>query len=319
MSFTLSCRIIIGQYEFRYVAETVIEQSRKQMGDRATIVLPSRYKSQFLCNLVKGGDPVIIGLGYDGRIEKEFEGYVSDVSYRQPVQIQCEDGMYIFKRRTPKARSWSSVKLAEVLRYLVGEVELFEVPDITLSPFAIKPGGSVYAVLQQIRDKYGLEIFFRDGKLVVTVPTYADSRERVRYDLERNVIDPSLTFRRVDDVRIRVKAVSILPGNKRLTVDVGDMDAASTTTLHFYNVTVEAELRRLASDKLRNLKYDGFSGTLTTFGLPRARKGMIAEIRDARFDGSRSGAYQIDAVKQTFGRGGYRREVSLGRRVDSNG
>lgn len=317
MSLLLSCRIIIGKYEFKNIANAHIEKSRKTLGDSASITLPSRYKQEFLCNVIKGGDKVTIGLGYNNQIVKEFEGYVSDVAYKAPVEIRCEDEMYTLKRLKPKAKSWKSVKLVDVIKYLVSEVKTNDVPDITLSNFVIKADGNVYSVLQKLRDTYRLDIYFKGKQLVVSIASYADSADKIKYHLERNVINPALTYRRIDDVRLRVKAISILPNNKRLTVDVGDGDTASTTTLHFYNVTVEAELRKLAADRLKNMKYDGFSGTLTTFGVPYAEPGMVAEIKDTRFDGSRSGSYNIDAVAVDFGKGGFRREVTIGRRATS--
>lgn len=319
MSLVLSCRLIIGKYEFSSVADVRIDKSRKRLGNTATITLPARYKNEFLCNVLKGGDSVIIGLGYNGKIEREFEGYVVDVAYKKPVEIRCEDEMYLLKRIQPKAKSWRSVKLIDIMKYLVSGVQLREVPDITLSSFAIKPGGSVYAVLQQLRDTYGLDIFYTGKTLTVTVASYADGDGdgKVKYHLERNVINPALTYRRVDDVRLRVKAISILPNNKRLTVDVGDDEPASTTTMHFYNVSVEAELRKLATDKLSNMKYTGFSGSLTTFGVPYVEPGMVAMIKDTRFNDSRSGSYLIESVATSFGKSGFRREVTIGRRVSS--
>lgn len=318
MSLVLTMQADIGKYTFRSLSEVRISRSRSELAATASITLPSEYDSQYLCNVLQGGDRVSIRLGYEGYgIREEFTGYVVDVSQRRPVVIECEDEMYQLKRQHPKAKSWRKVKLAEVLRYLVPEAQLDEVPDVTLSPFAVKGGGSVFDAIEELCSKYGLEAFYQGGKLHVMVP-YTDMKAgTARYDLEQNVIRPDLTFRREGDVRIKINAVSILPSNKKLRIDVGDSDAASVTTLHFYNVTTEAELRRLAQDKLKTMKYDGFSGSITTFGIPYAEPGMTAEIRDRRFSGNRYGRYMIDAVTTTAGRGGFRREVKIGRALSN--
>ena len=319
MSYVLTMQADIGKYTFRSLSEVRISRSRSELAATASITLPSEYDSQYLCNVIKGGDRVSIRLGYDGHgIREEFTGYVVDVSQRRPVVIECEDEMYQLKRQHPKAKSWKKVKLVEVIRYLVPGAQLDEVPDVTLSPFSIKGGGSTFDAIEELCDKYGLQAFYQGGQFHVMVP-YTDMKlDTARYDLEQNVIRPDLTYRREGDVRLKINAVSILPSNKKLRIDVGDSDAASVTTLHFYNVTTEAELRRLAQDKLRTMKYDGFSGSITTFGIPYAEPGMTAEIRDRRFSGNRYGRYMIDAVTTTAGRGGFRREVKIGRAL-SNG
>ena len=313
MSFIPMKEATIGRYIFRTLSSVTIRRSRKEIAATAEITLPAEYDGKYLCNEIKGGDEVVIALGYDDRKTEEFRGYVVDVAQRRPVVIQCEDETYRLKRMSPKARSWSSVKLKEIIAYVLPDAKTHDLPDVTLSPFQIKPGGSVFDVLEKLVKTYGLQAFFKDKTLHVTVPYYDMNDGTVRYDLERNVIRPDLTFRREGDVRIHVRAVSILRNNKKLTADVGDSDASAITTLHFYNVTTVAELKRLAEDRLKTMKYGGFSGTLLTFGVPYAEPGMAAEIRDRRFSGNRFGRYMIDAVTTTSGTGGFRREVEIGR------
>lgn len=316
MSYVVNMQADIGKYTFRSLAEVRIERSRKELAATAEITLPSEYRTRYLCNEIVGGDSVAIRLGYNGQLREEFTGYVADVAQRRPVVIHCEDEMYTLKRSHPAARSWQTVKLSEVVEYLLPDASIDGVPNVTLSQFTIKPGGSVFEALEDLTKKYGLQAFYQGGRLHVTIPYYDMDVDTVRYDLERNVIRPDLTFRREEDVRMEIRAVSILPNNRKLQVDVGDSDAASITTLHFYNVTTEAELRRLAEDRLRTMKYAGFSGSITTFGIPYAEPGMAAEIRDRRFSGNRFGRYMIDAVTTTCGRGGFRREVQIGRALN---
>lgn len=303
----------IGRYIFRTLSSVTVRRSRKEIAATAQITLPAEYDGKYLCNEIKGGDEVVISLGYNDRKREEFRGYVADVSQRRPVVIQCEDETYQLKRMSPQARSWSSVKLKDVINYVLPKAETHDLPDVTLTPFQIKPGGSVFDVLEKLVKTYGLQAFFEGKTLHITVPYYDMNSGTAYYDLERNVIRPDLTFRREGDVRIHVRAISILRNNKKLKADVGDSDASTITTLHFYNVTTVAELKRLAEDRLKTMKYGGFSGTMLTFGIPYAEPGMAAEIRDRRFSGNRFGRYMIDGVTTTSGIGGFRREVEIGR------
>jgi len=319
MSLWLSCYITIGKYYFEHVHELSIVKSRKRIANTATIKLPNRYSGEFLCNHIKGGDPVSISIGYNDELREEFVGYISEVEFNTPVVITCEDEIYNLKRRKPTAKSWPSTTLAEVLKYLVPDATLTGVPDVTLAPFYVYADKSVASALQELRDNFGLEINFRGKNLFVGVPLTepdAANAETVIYDIEKNVIDPRLNFRRAEDVRIKVNAKSITADNKVLTAEAGDADGSSTT-MHFYNITSVAELQRQAEEKLKVLKYDGFRGSLTTFGLPYVEPGNVARIIDRRFDNIRTGSYFVDSVETTFGVNGFRREVEIGRRAAS--
>lgn len=320
MSFVLDCSIIIGKYKFEGVSEVQIVNSRKQLGNTASIKLPNKWSGKYLCNVINGGDEVSIKLGYNGELREEFIGYVKDVAFNTPVEIQCEDEFYSLKKIKPTAKSFPSTTLKDLLSYLVPGIHLIDIPDLTLPNMQVYADKSVMYALQQLRDSYGLEMYFKDKKLYCGVPLTEKSSVKsdvVIYDLERNVIDPKLNFRRKEDVRIKIKAISITSDNKVITPkkDIGDDDASTTLTMHFYGITNVAELERQAEEKLKVLKYDGFDGTLTTFGLPYIEPGMIAKITDKRFDGAREGKYFCDAVTTTFGIGGFRREVKIGRRV----
>lgn len=318
MSLYLTCSIDIGPYRFDAVNGITITNSRKQIGNTATIKLPNRYSSEYLTNKIAGGDEVVIRIGYNGDLREEFVGYVSDIASSAPVEIRCEDEMYKLKRVRPKAKSYETTTLKDVLRYLVPEVTLTDIPDVTLSPFYIYADKSVAAALQELRENFGLELNFKGKSLFVGVPLTekdAAKSEVVIYDLDRNVIDPRLNFRRSEDVRLRVQAKSITADNKVITVEVGDDDASTTTTLHFYNITVKAELTRQAEEKLKVMKYSGFEGDITTFGVPYAEPGMIAKIIDKRYDNICEGKYFIDSVNTTFDMNGFRRNVKIGRRA----
>lgn len=316
MSLSLTCDIKIGETRFSGVNEVSIGKTRKQIANTATIKLPNRFNADFLVNKIKGGDIVTILLGYNNELKEEFTGYVRDITFSSPITIECEDEMYKLKRVKPKAKSFDSTTLKDVLKYLVPDITLVDIPEITLSPFYIFADKSVAHALQELRENFGLEVNFVGKKLFVGVPLTQGAKvnaPEVVYNLELNVIDPQLQFRRKEDVRIKVEARSITGDNKVLTATVGDDDASTTTTLHFYNITVKAELERQAEEKLKAWKYDGFRGAITTFGLPYVEPGWVAKIIDRRYNNSRSGKYFIDSVTTTFGMNGFRREVEIGR------
>jgi hypothetical protein len=316
MSLSLTCNITIGNYRFSGVNEVTVVQTNKQITNTATIKLPNRHTNQFLVNKIKGGDKVVIELGYNNQLRQEFSGYVRDITFSNPVTIECEDEMYTLKRIKPTLKSFENATLADILKYLVPKATLLDIPEITFETFEVFADRSVAHALQELRENFGLEVNFVGNTLFVGVPytqlSQANAPE-VLYNMELNVIDSGLQFQRKEDVRIRVEARSITGNNEVITATVGDNDASTTTTLHFYGITVKAELERQAEEKLKQWKYDGFKGELTTFGLPYAAPGYVASIVDTRFNGARTGKYIINSVTTTFGQNGFRRAVEIGR------
>ena len=316
----LNCFITIGNYAFKHVQEVEIDSSRTSLGDTATITLPHKYyvtdeKDEYLANVIKPGVEVTIKLGYKPDLYEEFTGFVASVTPNTPVKIYCEDQMYNLKRSRPSPKSWPSTTLKDVIMYLVPGARL-EVPAINLTNFKVDGKGSVAYALDKIKQAYGLDIYYRNGKLFAGL-AYSDpdaiAAGTVYYDMEKNVIEPRLNYRSIADVRFKIKAISVLPNNTRIEATAGDEDGA-LQTLHFYNITTTGELQILANESLGKLKYDGYEGDLLTFGQPMARHGQVAHLTDNRY-GTRTGQNFIDRVVTTFGENGFRRQVHLGRRA----
>ncbi len=316
MSLILDCEITIGKYVFYNVNEVKITTARTQLVQTATIKLPRKYDSQYLDSVIHPGDIVEIKLGYKPTLRTEFTGYVREVNPNLPVEITCEDEMYKLKRKHPAAKTFDSATLKDVLNYLVPGARL-EVPVVNLTNFKLDGKGSVAHALSLIKKTYGLDIYYRGTTLFAGL-AYTDSAGikagDVVYNLQKNVINPRLNFRTVADVRLKIKAISILPDNKKLEVTVGDDDGALITE-HFYNLTTKAELQVQAENKLKYKQYSGFEGSLVAFGEPYCIFGQVAYLIDPRVYPIRKGRYFIDKVVVTFGTGGFRREPYIGRKA----
>ena len=59
------------------------------------------------------------------------------------------------------------------------------------------------------------------------------------------------------------------------------------------------------------MKYSGYRGKLTAFGIPAVAHGNVAVIKDYRMP-DREGKYFIDSVETTFSNGGMRQVFELG-------
>lgn len=310
---SFNCRITVGRYVFNTLNYVEISKSWKTIADTAIVRLPGL--KQKLEKVIKSGDPVKIELGYNKNYITEFEGFVAEVMPRVPFELRCEDESYRLKREQIAAKAWKSVKLLDVLKYIAGDIISKQIPDVTLAPFRLDKM-SKYKALEKIKDEYGLTVYFRNKKLFVGLAyTENSASDKVIYHFQKNVLpNPDITFRRKEDVRIKVQAISILKDNKKLKVEVGDDDGDSTT-LHFYNITTEAELKKLATEQLEKLKYDGYKGSLITLGLPYAEHGFTAVLLDDDYSERRAKVFIDSTTVKASKSIGYRREAELGRRA----
>jgi len=315
----MNSNITIGKLTFNNLVNSVtIESSWKFMTQRATIRLPRLKKllteDKYKINV---GDVVTINIGYDDRMRTEFTGYVSEVAPRSPIEIKCEDEMWKMKRDVV-TKSWASVKLKDVILYLFPDADVSAVQDITLSNFRIDHVSRAKA-MEKLKDETELAMYFRNGVLFCGLPYTETGLATVVYDFQKNISKDegkkSLTFLTKESVKLKVRAISMLPDNKKLEVELGDEDG-NTTTLHYYNIRTKDELQKLAAAKINKLKYDGYRGSFHSFGLPYATHGMIADLRDANYP-ERAGKYFIDEVVTQYDKSGFDREIKLGLKADS--
>lgn len=296
------------------VSSVDISSSRKEVTSSATIKIP-RYSRLLIDGQteykIKPGDPVTIRLGYDGEFKFEWSGYVASIKPTTPLEIYCEDEMWKLKQEQI-SHSWESIKLKDILKFVAPQATI-NAPDVTLEPFRLDKVTKAQA-LAKIKEEYGLDVYFR-GKTLYCGLSYGDGRGNMQLHFQKNlprVSDQSgLIFKRKDDVKIKVKAISILPDNTRVEVELGDADGEQRT-LTFYNIKTKEDLKKLATERINKLKYDGYRGSLNCFGWPVCVHGATAELIDDNYIERNSKVF-IDGVKTSYGPSGYRQEIELGR------
>ncbi len=289
-----------------------IEKSWKYLTDTAAIVLPkntSFFNKHKIREVFKTGDPVKIELGYNGVFVKEFEGYVTKVSADIPIVIKCEDEMYILKK-IPVNLSIEKATLEELLNKML--------PGYAIDPLEVEIGShrfpktTVAKVLEYLKDEYSLYSYIKN-KVLVCGKIYADDSDQdiVLLDLEKNVVNNDLNYKNKEDVLIKITAVSTLKTGDKIQVSVGD-ENGEERQLSYYGIEVEAELKKLANEDLKKYNVDGFTGSITTYGIPFVAHGMKVKLQSNLYP-DRSGVYHVDEVIVDFTDSAeYRRQIQLG-------
>jgi hypothetical protein len=315
----MSCYINIGQRTFKRVNAVFIKSSRKTLTDTATVRLANvRSLLDDPNKKIKVGDAIAISLGYNGNNNVEFTGYVSEIVPGIPLELKCENEMWQLKQQTVgPGMSWKSIELKDLLKLLVADVNTTECPDVTLSPFRIESTATKAHALNQIKEAYNLDIYFRDKKLYAGLAYGESGSKRVVYHFQQNVPtfhqQGGLIFKRKEDVKIKVRAVSLSPDNKKIEVNVGD-ELGETHSLHFFNLN-QAQLTQQAAAMIDKLKYTGYRGTLKAFGEPKSEHGDVAVLQSDWYP-DLNGDFFIDSVEKEYSLGtGFRRVCELGKKA----
>lgn len=306
----MSSKITIGDYVFKNRCHSVsVKSSWKSLSDTSIIKLPNlkrRIDNKKLEKVIAVGNPVKIELGYNDILNTEFTGYVSAIKPAIPLEIHCEDEMWQLKQKRVSV-SWKSITLKDLLYYLVPTATI-DCPDMTLSPVRFD-NITVAKALQKIKEEYLLCAYFRDKQLFVGLP-YSEKMPTVKYHFQKNAIMGNLEFKNESDVKLKIKAISQKPDNKKEEFEFGDDDGDSTT-LHFYNLT-KKELEVMAKQKYSEMKYSGYRGSFKAKGLPIIKHGMIADLMDDRYP-ERAGSFFVDECNLDYDSNGFNRTNVLGR------
>ena len=323
------------------VHEVEIESAWAKFTDTATLTLPrnlnvlhERVRTP-LPDLLGVGDAVTIRYGYDGQLRTEFTGYVSELRPGTPFQIKCEDQMWALKRAALPSKSWRSLTLLELLTYVRDQAGLNfaikELGSLTVGKYLINQATGAQ-VFDDLKKRFGLNCFFRAGVLWAGKPYEKASATTHRYAFRGNVIESDLAYTNAADVALHFRATSSQPDGKKVQVDASGVvktkQAKGDTTAQVTALSgglKKGELRTLigppglnsaqllawVNQEAARLRFDGYRGGLTSFGLPAAEHGDIATVTDPDYP-EREGAYFIDSVTKTFGVNGSRRKLKLG-------
>ena len=327
MLYRLTNLITVGNLQFNFCNEIEVVSSWQSLTDTATIKIPKKLTVENK-PIVEGekavfkvGDKVTIECGYNYQHTTIFTGYVADIKTKFPLELVCEDAMWLFKQQSFK-KTFAKVTVKELVDFLLTKVHgdfkvVYSFPGLQLGKFRINSATGAQ-VLEELRKKYGIYSFFREGVLYVGFAyTHTDSayRKRVPMPFTPNVVSDDLTYKNADSQKVKIKATSVLSkDNKQLTTTAGDGDGREIPV--FYYDKSQGDLQKLADNLAATCKVSGFEGSITTFGMPFVRHGDIVVLSDGSIS-ERNGGYLVKKVTRSFGSNGYRQNIELDRKASN--
>jgi hypothetical protein len=315
----LSSEVHIGNYVFKQINDVQIESSYETLTDVCTITIPRKLafqgKTIFLDKdpIFKKGDPVVVNLGYgfDGKSEV-FTGFITRIESGIPTKIICEDAAYKLKETKPFNLSYPVLDMETLLKDILPSGIKYILPGKIELGKARFTKVTASQILKYLQDKFSINAWFRGSTLYVGLNYFPELQKEHAFGFQKNIISDSLEFVKADDIKISVKATSILPDNSKIEVTRGDAEGTERT-IHFYNVS-KSTLEERATKALTDFKFDGFTGSFTTFGQPSVQHGDIVNLTDFYYP-EKSGKYIAKSVKTSFGLSGYRQEIELAEKL----
>ena len=180
--------ISVGPWVFDFVSECEIVSTWDTLTDICTIDIPKnivfKKDGEILTNVIGGenaifnaGDQVVVQAGYDGDLKTRFMGRLLDVKPQRPLQLICEDEMYVLKQsfidRTINLKQTTLKTLIDELLLYVDIFlpdELRIIQDIKIGDVTVK-NTSVAKVFDWLRRKLGIVTYFRPNFDLIALAT----------------------------------------------------------------------------------------------------------------------------------------------------
>ena len=215
--------IRIGNYRLKMVDQVKVRHSVEQLSDTATITLPAMVEGKALnveTRLI-ASLPVTIRLGYDGNLEKEFEGFLKSVQTDGGnLTLECEDALYLFDRKVDDVEL-TEISMKALLEKVVAQVDpSYQVQtefDFTWKKFVFYHA-TARDILKKVQDETKANIWFSGNTLHVQ-PQYAQASGRtVVFDFARNIESSNLKYRKASDKKVEVELTVNTPEGRKLDI-----------------------------------------------------------------------------------------------------
>lgn len=316
-TFALTYNIWLDNKRLKGITKVELFTSVENLSNTATITLPEYINNvpYEIDKKIKRGMKVRIDIGYDNFNRTEFRGYVRSVSVNNPVVIECEDEMYLF-RKAVKSEVFINKTVTQILQSVctqIGYSLVSKVSDLKYDKFVIQQATG-YEVLTKIKEQFALSLTIYEEKLYANLRyTERFGEETIKFD--QNVKSSNLKYVSAEDVKVLVEVKGVGADNKATkTITAGTKGGEVVRLSPKLNITNETVLEQIAKQELSRLSYTGFRGDVTLFGQPFISAGFTARVLDPDYR-NRDGVYFVIGTVVRFSKAGFERQVTLGQRL----
>lgn len=273
------CNIKVGTIELPFVTDYSIETSSEKQTQGGTVTFPKNlyYRNEYgkllplgganvkIGDLIKRGDKITISSGYYGfsPINVVFEGYVSQVGSKTPVELKIEDNMWVLKQTPAKAGVYTTLE-SLLSALLQGTGFTFQtMADITTIGQFIVGNESVSQVLQRLEKDYKFTSYFVGSLLRCGIIQFDTSKStEAVFNFQKNIIEDDLNYTNKDDVKMSCIASNTIEESTGGTTQDGAPKTKKKTLRALIEFTEKGT--KVASDGTRYNVKDVSSGSVPT-------------------------------------------------------
>jgi hypothetical protein len=308
----ISIRITIADnLEFTVCQSIRIESSVQVLANNAKIELPREFRNavdevgksiniagKSILDFMKRGNAVKIEFGYDGDLQKEFEGYITRIGAEMPLLLECEDEMWQLKKAPRITKFIKSGKLIDILKAVLPAKYTIECNgDYSIGKWLIEDA-TPYNVLEELREKAGIRAYFKNPTTLCVGMVVDFKAETVhKFNFSENVRRGSnLKFEQKESKPMFLTVESKQANGKSLAVSIGEKGGDEKTIKLWPNMS-KAELQVWANKQQQSVSYSGFEGTLDSWCYPRTKPGDAAQLHRPFYkDRHQDDRYFIESV-----------------------
>ena len=309
-NFTDTCTVVLPLSPFVKRKQTITEHSGGVAETEAGTKVTNIKQMPFV-----KGDKVVVKLGYGKKQQEVFRGYVLRINFGEKLSIECEGYSYCLREKY-FSRSYEKTTLKQILLDLTSGTDIKLSPSIAAIPLANVwfKNATGLKVLDWAQKELCCRVWFDGEYLYAGASQYADANptraiQKVQLKVGWNVVS-------ADDLKKQVA--------EEVEINIVEKDTAGSTkktkpeSKQYSNVKelkVRAGLpsdflKKAVDERQQEKDYEGYEGTITTFGEPHIWKSDSVTLTDELFP-ERSGNYFVEAIEGEFGDGGFRRKLKL--------
>lgn len=315
--FRMDYRICIGGKKLLHLESLEIKKSVDELQDTARLVVPGMMSGVSLNreNTIRRGAEITIEIGYNGELVKEFEGYVSRVSTQGALEIDCEDGMFAFRKDVPN-KAFEKPSTTDILNHItssIGGVKLDaskELQGITFETFLIEYSDG-FSVLKKLKEEARIDIYMRGETLCARLP-FSEKKGDATYSFQKNIETATVKYLAAQDRKMLVSVTGSDAQGKKVVGVFGEK-GGDIINIARPSVSDNNSLQKIAQNIWEKSLVAGYEGEIQTWLIPYATYGTIAKIVDKDYP-SRRGSYFVKEVVTTFTNEGGRRTLTLGKK-----
>jgi len=178
-------------------------------GDKVTIDWGYKY--------FKNGVEIFEGT-YDPKNNTHlFQGYISEVTSKKPIEFKCEDNFWKLKQAPAPIHTFRATdSLETIINFMLANYNIGKYPDdqFTFNPITTTTFGefrigneTIAEVLGRLRKDYHFESYFVGNELRCGVSVYNEATAKTHtFTFQKDIISDELDYRRKEDMKVSIAA-----------------------------------------------------------------------------------------------------------------